>query len=132
MAIFSDNSAKRLSQCHPDLQALFNEAIATSPVDFGVSCGYRGEEDQEAAFAKGNSKAHFGQSPHNFRPALALDIACLDGGKITWEPEFYEAVAAHVMSVAETLGVGVTWGGDFKSFKDRPHFELRDWKALRS
>jgi peptidoglycan L-alanyl-D-glutamate endopeptidase CwlK len=25
-------------------------------------------------------------------------------------------------------GLGLEWGGDFKSIKDRPHFQTKDWK----
>jgi hypothetical protein len=25
------------------------------------------------------------------------------------------------------LGIDITWGGDFKSLRDMPHFEIKGW-----
>jgi peptidoglycan L-alanyl-D-glutamate endopeptidase CwlK len=33
-------------------------------------------------------------------------------------------MAANVKAAAKKLGIRITWGGDWKSFKDGPHFEL--------
>ena len=37
-------------------------------------CGFRNEADQIAAKKDGTSNASFGESPHNYRPALACDL----------------------------------------------------------
>lgn len=37
-------------------------------------CGYRGPHEQQDALAAGTSRAAFGESPHNFHPALACDL----------------------------------------------------------
>ncbi|MGE8636345.1 MAG: M15 family metallopeptidase, partial [Achromobacter piechaudii] len=37
-------------------------------------------------------------------------------------------LAGVVKACAVELGVPVEWGGDWKSFKDEPHFQIpRDW-----
>ena len=46
-------------------------------------------------------------------------------GKVTWKPEYYIEVASHIKSVAQTLGIEIEWGGDWKSFKDYPHYQLK-------
>ena len=50
----SSASSDKLIQCHPDLQRLF-KAVAEK-IDIVVSCGWRGEADQEKAFSEGKSK----------------------------------------------------------------------------
>jgi peptidoglycan L-alanyl-D-glutamate endopeptidase CwlK len=36
----------------------------------------------------------------------------------------YAQLAAAVKGAAQKLGVAITWGGDWPSFPDGPHFEL--------
>jgi len=132
---FGTTSTKRLQTCHIDLQALLHEVMDKTQIDFTVCCGHRGEEEQEAAFDAGNSKAHFGESPHNCRPAMAFDIAPYYDGKLQWDDiDAFEELAELVKECARDLksrriiGDDIVWGGDFHSFKDRPHFELKNWK----
>lgn len=56
-----------------------------------------------------------GYSWHNY--GLAFDVAFLtEDGKITWGGPW-----AALGALGEDLGL--VWGGNFKSIKDRPHFE---------
>jgi peptidoglycan L-alanyl-D-glutamate endopeptidase CwlK len=139
MSSFGKTSAAKLAECHADLLRVFNEAIKDTPVDFGISWSVRGRADQDAFKAEGKSKAAFGRSPHNFRPALAVDIFPIVNGTALWTdgPELRKC-ADHIMDVAETLGVDLTWGGDFNhdgdattsDSWDKYHFQVKDWKAL--
>lgn len=126
MPVFGARSKQCLSEAHPLLQIVMNEAI--KKYDFSVICGYRGKEAQEEAFREGHSNARFGQSPHNFKPSFAVDIVPypLDWNDIA----AFNRMGQHVMSVASRLDVKLKWGRDF-SFKDYPHFELLDWKRLK-
>lgn len=115
-------SLKNLATCHPALQAVAKRAIEITTQDFTITEGFRGKEAQEAAFAAGNSRAHFGQSLHNHTPSLALDI-------VPWPVDWssvakFVAIATAFKQAAKELGVTLRWGGDFKSFVDRPHFEI--------
>lgn len=58
-------------------------------------------------------------SEHNCLPARALDFAIVIGGKITWNDQEYEAVG----KLAEAAGL--EWGGSWRTFKDRPHIQLK-------
>lgn len=78
------------------------------------------------------TKAKAGTSPHEWTnkdgtpAARAFDIAVLnEKGVIDWN-------RADLFAKAGAIGksVGLFWGGDFKSYKDGPHFELKDWKTL--
>lgn len=120
-------SVKALENAHPLLQKLMNAAAADAKVPpFQILESRRGEADQEKAFAAGNSKAHFGQSPHNWTPSIALDITPLP---LDWNNLVaFKALGKAVKAKAVELGVPVSWGGDWRSFKDYPHFELTPWR----
>lgn len=131
---FSQRSLSRLQTCHPDLQLLMVEALADPecPCDMSVLCGYRGEEEQNAAYASGASKLKFPQSRHNQTPSLAVDVAPYINGAISWEWEHYYPLAAHIKGTWQRLeqrelttgNHSLSWGGDWSSFKDGPHWQL--------
>ena len=124
MPSFSQASLDQLNTCHPDLIRLFTEVIKTH--DCHVSEGYRDRADQEADFAKGTSKAHYGQSNHNTQPSRAVDV---EPYPIDWDDtDRFRAFALTVLATAQTLGIKVRWGGGLEFQKagivDMPHYEL--------
>jgi len=133
---FSKRSQTVLSTLHEDLQDICN--IVIQHRDCTLLEGTRDVAAQQKAFDEGKSKARPGKSPHNFTPSFAVDIAPYPIPD--WnnpDPEVKKKVqedflnfATFVKGVAAGLGVGLTWGGDFKSFYDGPHFELTNWLAL--
>ena len=128
MAKFGKKSLKILDQLHNDLQLLCLDAIER--VDFSLICGTRGKEEQEKAFDEGKSKAHYGQSPHNFEPSLAFDFTPYP---CDWNDiEGFKRVAKVIMDCANELDIDITWGGDFTNLKDYPHIELTNWKELKN
>ena len=93
-------------------------------VDCGIICGERGEDEQEEAYRLGNSKAKFGESPHNTYPSNACDTLPMAEGKYVWDnKELHKVYAKLVMDTAWSQGFKWKWGGDFSSFYDGPHFE---------
>lgn len=127
-------SAARLAAAWPTLSKLFTACAADPmcPYPFTVLDAQRNKADQEKAFALGHSRAHFGQSAHNWTPALALDVVPFAAGKaIDWSNTArFKAFAAYVKRKANDMGVPVTWGGDWKSIKDMPHWEIPTWRDL--
>ncbi len=123
MPVFSRKSKERLAECHPDLQAVLNEAIKVT--DFTVLCGHRGEKEQNEAFASGHSKLKYPQSRHNKVPSEAADCAPYP---VSWEPKdecrFY-FIAGVILAAAKHLGKEIVWGGSWQSFRDLPHFEIK-------
>ena len=125
-------SKARLDTCHKKLQLIVNDAIENSAIDFGVVCGFRGETLQKEAFDSGNSNAQWGESPHNFRQgdnpcSLAVDLAPYSSAirDYLWHDEHQFKYLYDLISLtAMKFGVKIKWGGNFKSFKDLPHFEL--------
>lgn len=123
----SPKSEAAIKAAHPLLQKLFR-ACAADPAcpKFQVLESRRGRKDQEAAFARGNSKAHFGQSPHNYDPAIALDVVPLP---LNWDDiKAFKQLGAFVVAKAKELGIPISWGGGWRSFKDYPHYELDPWR----
>lgn len=61
----------------------------------------------------------------------AVDLAPLVDGEIPWNNwKAFADLSAVVKASAGELGMPVEWGGDWKSFKDGPHFQIpRDWKG---
>ena len=137
MSSFGKRSTDNLKNVHPDLVRVLSAAVSTAGElnDFTVICGHRNKFDQEAAFRRGASKAHFGQSPHNKIPSCAIDfIPYFHDRKFTDEdwnnlPAFTR-IASHIKDAARKLKVNITWGGDWKSFKDYPHIELTNWRNM--
>ena len=94
---------------------------------------FRSFEEQDALYAQGRTEpgsivtnARGGESGHNY--GLAFDFAFVDdNGDVSWGESY---PWADVGSIAKELGM--VWGGDFKSFKDRPHIEHPEWKARRA
>ena len=123
MPKFGKGSLANLSTCHSDLKAVLKEAIKIT--DFTVLCGYRGKADQNKAFAEGVSKAKFPKSRHNTKPSEAVDCAPYP---VSWSPKDeyrFHFMAGVILAVAVNLGKKIDWGGNWKSFKDLPHFELK-------
>lgn len=117
---FSSRSQKKLEGVNSSLVKVIQEAIKESPLDFGISEGLRTWETQKIYFENGKSRTM--NSKHLI--GRAVDIVVLVEGKASWNIEHYKIVADHIKAVANRLGVPITWGGDWKSFLDGPHFEL--------
>ena len=116
----SKKSIQKLQTCHSDLIKLI-EAVAETE-KCAVICGFRGRYEQEKAYYEGKSKAKFGQSKHNLKPSMAVDVVPLP---LNWEDiEAFEKLGEKIMAKAEELGIKVKWGKYFKGLADYPHYEL--------
>lgn len=102
----------------PYARALLHKA-AQQGITLIVTSGTRTYAEQDALFNKRPpvTKARGGHSNHNF--GIAFDVTIFEGGVPVWESPLYKAVG----SMGKSLGL--SWGGDWKSFVDEPHFELR-------
>lgn len=117
---------EQIEECHPLIQKLCYAAAADDDFPaFIVVDGARTVEEQRRNVAKGVSKTM--RSRHI--PAAngwshAIDIAPLVNGKLSWDWQYYYPLADHMKRLAADLGVPIEWGGDWKSFKDGPHWQL--------
>lgn len=113
---------------HPEIvefERLLIRRMRKLGVPMFAHCVYRGERDQAMVYVAGNSRARWGESPHNF--GCAVDII---HGLRAWSiPRRAWEVVGHVgKEVAKSKGLKVAWGGDFKNLWDPAHWELADWK----
>jgi len=119
--VFSERSKQRMNGIHPDLQAVMALALERSPIDFTILEGLRSLERQKQLVAKGASKTM--NSRH--LSGHAVDIAPLDdSGDVSWDWPLYHVLAPVVKQAAKDLGVDIEWGGDWRTFKDGPHWQL--------
>ncbi len=128
----SQRSLTRLIGVHPDLVAVVKMAIQRTAVDFTVVEGVRTLAQQREYFTKGASQTMASYHlPQADGLGHAVDLAPLVGGAIPWNNwQAFADLASVVKACAAELGVPVEWGGDWKSFKDGPHFQIpRDWKG---
>lgn len=118
---FGTRSRNKLVGVHPSLQILMKAALEESPYDFGITEGLRTPETQKVLFEAGKSMTM--NSRH--LTGHAVDIAVYVDGEISWDLQYYKAVADHVKKVAKELKLDIEWGGDWKSLVDGPHFQLK-------
>ena len=97
-------------------------AYQLSPVPFIITEGIRTIERQKQLVAAGASKTM--QSKHLV--GKAFDVAAKVGNEVRWDWPLYDTIAKAVKEAAKQLNVPIQWGGDWKSFKDGPHFELKE------
>lgn len=132
---FSKNSLKKLEGLHPQLQNFFKELIKVSPYDFGITHGVRTAEEQNKLYQQGrtvpgkivtNCDGYKLKSNHQAKTdgfGYAGDIAILINNKITWEEKYYKELANSARDLMQKYNI--EWGGDWKNFKDLPHFEYK-------
>lgn len=113
-------SERRLEGVHPDLQKVIRRAIQITPIDFTVLEGLRSIQRQRYLYSTGKSKTM--NSRH--LTGHAVDIAPYVNGKVSWDWEDYYPLADAVKQAAKELHVPIEWGGDWRTFKDGPHWQL--------
>lgn len=116
----SQKSLDRLSGVHPDLVAVVKRAIEITEVDFAVLEGVRSKARQEQLIKAGASQTM--RSRH--LTGHAVDLGAYVGGSVRWDWPLYDKIALAMKAAALELQVAIEWGGDWKSFKDGPHFQL--------
>lgn len=126
----SKRSLRRLKGIEPILVAILVEGIKDSPIDFGIPRhgGFRTESEQYMLYTQrpkvtncdGVNKKSYHQS------GRAFDIYAYVDGKPSWYHGHYKPIADHLIKIAkERYDVDLEWGGNFKSFKDLPHFQIK-------
>lgn len=97
-----------------------------------ITCTHRNNDEQNELFYIGRTKpgkkitnARAGESPHNYKPSAAFDIAFIDiKKKLDWSNKYFRLFADIIVKLQPLVVCGI----DFKSLPDAPHFELKDWR----
>lgn len=94
--------------------------------------GTRTYAEQDELFKKRPkvTNARGGQSNHNF--GIAWDVGIFSGSKYYTGSTSAEEKAYRELSelIMPTLGDKLSWGGNWKSFKDLPHYEMTTNKSI--
>lgn len=127
MAItLSTKSLAKLAGAHPDLVKVVKRAAELSSIDFTILEVLRTVEQQKRNVASGASKTM--RSRHLPHPkdglSRAVDIAPVIDGEVTWAWPVYHKLAPVIKQAAKEVGVPIEWGGNWKSLKDGPHWQL--------
>jgi len=108
----------------------FIAAAKAKGIDLLVTSTYRDSESQDALYAQGRTtpgnvvtRAKAGQSWHNWR--CALDVVPLVNGKAIWDDQ---ALWKQVGEIGKSCGL--EWAGDWKTFKEYPHFQYTGGMTL--
>lgn len=120
--IFSEKSNSKLEGVDERLIRVATLALQLSPVDFGITEGVRTLERQKELVKAGASRTL--KSKH--LEGKAIDVVAYVGGKVAWDWPLYEKIAKAFKQAADELDVKITWGGNWATFKDGPHFQLEE------
>jgi hypothetical protein len=129
----SSTTEKALRTVDPNLQAVILRAQELSGTKIAMNglMGARTAEQQNALFRQ-NRSGHWVTSkdgysnPSNHQSGNAADVTFADAsGKMRWgQPDEYRRFNSYVQQAARERGVGVNWGGDWKTHKDWDHWEI--------
>jgi len=113
-------SLRMIKGIHVDLKKIVKQAILSSSVDFTVLEGLRSLERQKILLRSGAT------STMNSRHLTghAVDLGAYVNGKVRWDWPLYYKIADVMKATADELDIPLEWGGDWKTFKDGPHFQL--------
>lgn len=113
-------SQMRLKGVHPDLVKVVERAIEVTTVDFTVLEGLRDPARQKVLVDSGASQTL--NSRHI--TGHAVDLGAWVDNQVDWSWPLYFKIAAAMKEAAKQVGVPIEWGGDWRTFKDGPHFQL--------
>jgi len=137
-------ASKKIEDAHEVLQKQFTQAKAAfekehPTIKVILTTSYRSTEKQTSLYNQpfdkkdddGDKKideadekvtqAKAGQSPHNYLPSYAIDVAFLVDGKLDWNTKWLKPFSTKMIHPQ------IEWGGIWK-FTDHPHFEIKGWK----
>ena len=135
LGTFDSLSERSILTLNPKAQeaarAFLKKVRAADIGDIRIVSGTRTYAEQNALYRKGRfgnpppvvTKAKGGQSNHNF--GIAWDIGIFRNGQYLDKPDLYERAAR--AGLVDSL----EWGGDWKSFKDLPHFQLATGNPIK-
>lgn len=117
---FGERSESRLVGVHPDLVKVVRRALEISKVDFAVLEGVRTNERQAELLRSGASQTM--KSRH--LTGHAVDLAPVVGNQVRWDWPLFYPLAEAMKAAAAEANIPLEWGGDWRKFKDGPHWQL--------
>ena len=102
-------------------QVIVIECAARCPYPFNVSEGLRTKEQQREYVRQGKSRTMY--SKHLTGKAVDLYPLTMNRKQVDWSR--FEELADLMFQVARDQDTEIVWGGHWKTFVDKCHFELR-------
>ena len=110
----------------PTLRLLMIEAIKDTPIDFTVLETVRTLEKQKEYYAKGTTKTLKSRHIPDTNASGYSEAADIAPYPVNYQDiERFKKLSEHIKKKANQLGIPITWGGDWKSLVDMPHYELK-------
>lgn len=134
-------NSRKIEDLHPTVKKMAQEMIEKlwndHQISIIVTSTYRDHESQNALYAIGRTtqlgkkkvtNAKGGESYHNYR--VAFDIVPLRYGKPVW------GTSGEDLKLWQLCGkvgksVGLEWAGDWKRFREFPHFQFTNGLTLK-
>lgn len=121
-------SLRNLQGIHPDLRRVMDRTLQEAPFAFVVTEGLRTVARQEELVRIGASKTMNSRHITGHAVDLVPYVDVDKDGKVETEEMYawplYHKLAPYIKSAATKEGVDIVWGGDWRTFKDGPHWEL--------
>jgi hypothetical protein len=128
-------SQMRLESLHPKARLDFKQFIEDAEeglnITLRISQALRTMDEQQSLYDLGRKKAGSivtnakpGSSYHNY--GLAVDLVVMVNDKLDWNYDMGKLLPYAIKH-------GISWGGNWKKFKDKPHFEKTfgiNWKEM--
>ena len=115
-------SMERLEGVDERLKAIVIECASRCLFPFNVSEGLRTKEQQREYVRQGKSRTM--NSKHLTGKAVDLYPLSMDRKQVDWSR--FEELADLMFQVASDQGTEIVWGGHWKTFVDKCHFELKN------
>jgi hypothetical protein len=124
---------ERIAKLHPkvrdDVTKFINRVEQDLKIRLRITQGLRTFAEQDALFNQGRNgnpgdvvtNAKGGDSYHNY--AVAFDVCEMKDNKASWDCDWPK-----IALIGKEMGW--EWGGDWKSFKDKPHFHRSFGKSV--
>jgi peptidoglycan L-alanyl-D-glutamate endopeptidase CwlK len=135
-AIKQDQEVPLPTELHPIVKERSDQLVqqaAKKGIVVLITDGFRSVDEQNTIYEQGRttegnivSNAKGGESYHNY--GLAIDFALeTPSGDVIWDRQYDrndngKSDWSEVVKIAKSLGF--EWGGDWKDFKDYPHFQM--------
>jgi hypothetical protein len=108
---------------HPALYNWFLDVQKAHP-EAHVAWAGRGKEDQEGFYKLKTSRAHYGQSAHNWNAAIDIFKLEYPAGAV-WPKTWYTETVGPLVAQRPDF---VWYGVPGSAFPELPHIEVRKWK----
>lgn len=133
-------ASRDIKDLHPTMQVYcrrFIDKCKERGIDLIITCTYRSAAEQDALYTQGRTtagrivtNARGGQSKHNnmvggYPASLAFDVVPLRGGKPVWGTKGDDLALWQSIGQIGRMN-GLEWAGDWKRFKEFPHFQLKE------